>query len=136
MSNHFVFDTNSLISAHLLPSSVNRLALDRAISIGTVVYSKESLTEWKETFSRVKFDKYISIEDRLEAVFRFEKAAQLVEVRTIISVCRDPKDNKFLSLAIDGNASIIITGDKDLLVLNPFKNITIISASEFLPLSF
>jgi len=122
MSNFLVFDTNSLISAHLLPNSVNRLAFDRALLLSTVVYSNESLTEWQETFTRIKFDKYISIEDRLEAILRFEKTAQLVEVNTLNSICRDPKDNKFLSLAIDANASTIITGDKDLLVLkNLFK---------------
>ncbi len=44
----------------------------------------------------------------------------------------DPKDNKFLELALAGNATCIITGDKDLLVLNPFRNIQIISPKEFL----
>jgi len=46
MRNLFVFDTNFLISAHLLPYSVNRLAFDKAFSMGTVVYSQETLAEW------------------------------------------------------------------------------------------
>jgi len=49
-----------------------------------------------------------------------------------IFACRDPKDNKYLDLADSYNVSCIITGDKDLLVLNPFKNIPILTASEFL----
>ena len=49
-----------------------------------------------------------------------------------ITACRDSKDNKFLELAVAANASCIITGDKDLLVLHPFKNIPILSSSEFL----
>jgi predicted nucleic acid-binding protein len=49
-----------------------------------------------------------------------------------INVCRDPKDNKFLELAVEAGAACIITGDKDLLVLNPFENILILTASDFL----
>ena len=44
----------------------------------------------------------------------------------------DPNDNKFLELAVDGNAEYIVTGDKDLLVLSSFKNILIITPARFL----
>jgi predicted nucleic acid-binding protein len=49
-----------------------------------------------------------------------------------IDACRDPKDNKFLELAVEAGAACIITGDKDLLVLNPFRNIPIFTPAEFL----
>ncbi|MFO5470502.1 MAG: putative toxin-antitoxin system toxin component, PIN family, partial [Dolichospermum sp.] len=49
-----------------------------------------------------------------------------------VQVCRDPKDDKFLSLAIAGNANIIITGDEDLLVLKCYQNIPILSPKDFL----
>jgi len=49
-----------------------------------------------------------------------------------IQACRDPKDNIFLKLALTGRADCIVSGDKDLLVLHPFRKIPIISASEFL----
>ena len=56
-----------------------------------------------------------------------------------ITDCRDPKDNKFLELAVSANASCIITGDKDLLILNPclpnrqaFRSIPILNAVDFL----
>ncbi|WP_079680589.1 putative toxin-antitoxin system toxin component, PIN family [Planktothrix sp. PCC 11201] len=49
-----------------------------------------------------------------------------------IEECRDPKDNKYLELAVSGNADYIITGDKDLLVLNPFRAISIITVDQFL----
>jgi predicted nucleic acid-binding protein len=49
-----------------------------------------------------------------------------------IDECRDPKDNKYLELAISGHAESLITGDEDLLVLNPFRNIKIITVLEFL----
>ena len=56
----------------------------------------------------------------------------MVEVNTSIDACRDPKDNKFLELAISTGASCVISGDQDLLVLNPFQNIPIVSAADFL----
>lgn len=59
-------------------------------------------------------------------------AAILSEVSHSVTVCRDPKDDQYLNLALSGNAGCIITGDQDLLSLNPFKNISIISPSEFL----
>ncbi len=53
---------------------------------------------------------------------------------TKVSVCRDPKDGKLLELAIDGRADLIITGDKDLLVLNPFEGVPIVTPMDYLAL--
>jgi putative PIN family toxin of toxin-antitoxin system len=128
----FVFDTNSLISANLLPNSVNRQAYDKAREIGIPVYSDSTLKEFSETLIRPKFDKYISNESRLNAITAFTKTAQLINVSINIIICRDQKDNKFLELAVEAEAACIITGDKDLLVLNPFENIPIMSAADFL----
>src|SRR6185503_1622818 len=108
----FVFDTNSLISANLLPSSVNRKAFDKAFETGIPVYSDTTFTEFAETLMRAKFDKYISAEKRLEAISAFEKRGQLIRVSVSIDICRDPKDNKFLELAVEAGASCIVTGDK------------------------
>jgi len=71
----FVFDANSLISANLLPASVNRRAFDRARELGIPVYSDTTLAEFAETLVRPKFDKYLSFEQRLEAIVAFEKAS-------------------------------------------------------------
>ena len=51
-----------------------------------------------------------------------------------ITDCRDPKDNKFLELAVASNAPFIITGDDDLLVLNPYRDINILKSGDFLAL--
>jgi putative PIN family toxin of toxin-antitoxin system len=128
----FVFDTNSLISANLLPGSVNRQAYDKAREIGIPVYSDSTLIEFTETFNRQKFEKYLSGQKRLENIRAFEKEGQLIEVSVAITACRDPKDNKFLELAVEAGAACIITGDKDLLVLNPFEQIPILTVAEFL----
>jgi putative PIN family toxin of toxin-antitoxin system len=128
----FVFDTNSLISANLSPESVNRKAYDKAREIGIPVYSSATLTEFADTFLRPKFDKYVSAEKRLQSIAFFEKRSQLIQVYNKINLCRDPKDDKFLELAFEAGAACIITGDKDLLVLNPFEEIPILTAAEFL----
>lgn len=56
----------------------------------------------------------------------------LVPINYRIRACRDPKDDKFLELAVNGSASLIITGDKDLLALDPFRGIGIITPAGFL----
>ena len=60
------------------------------------------------------------------------RIGEFIDTKIKIAECRDPKDNKFLELAVAGNADCVITGDKDLLVLNPFRGIKIISPSDFL----
>ena len=46
--------------------------------------------------------------------------SRLVDITETVRVCRDPKDDRVLEVAVNGNASFIITGDNDLLALNPF----------------
>jgi len=128
----YIFDTNCLISAHLSPvSSLPRLAYNKALKQGILLYSEETLQEFKDVFSRPKFDRYIPIEERMKAVALYERIGLIAGVFIKVNACRDPKDNKFLELALSSEAKIIITGDKDLLDLHPFQGITIISPAEF-----
>ncbi|MEI7496970.1 MAG: putative toxin-antitoxin system toxin component, PIN family [Betaproteobacteria bacterium] len=59
---------------------------------------------------------------------------EVVQSTSTVTDCRDPKDNKFLSLAIDANAIAIVTGDDDLKVLHPYKGIAIQSPADFMGL--
>ena len=132
MNKIFVFDTNTIISAHLLPNSVSRRAYEYALMKGIIVYSTETLLELKTTFLRQKFDKYIDINNRIGAITLFEQIALLYEVTIKVTECRDKKDDKFLELALAANAHCIVSGDKDLLILNPFRHIPILSSGDFL----
>jgi putative PIN family toxin of toxin-antitoxin system len=137
MSHRFVFDTNSLISAALLRNSVNAVALSQALELGRIVISKSTLSEFEEVIYRKKFDKYfIDNGERVEAINKIQLNSLEFKPDIVINACRDPKDNKFLELAIAAEASCIISGDLDLLVLHPFKGILILSASDFLKTSF
>lgn len=129
----FVFDANTLISAALIRQSVNAQALDFALNKGRIVISETALQEFEEVIFREKFDKYFPEEsERLDAINRIETNALVFSPKIIIMACRDPKDNKYLELAVTAGASAIITGDKDLLVLHPFRNIPILSPADFL----
>lgn len=133
MIKYFIFDTNTLVSASLLIGSVNRKAIRKAVLLGELAFSTKTLDEFKEVIFRKKFDKYfISNEERLELLNEVENSIKQFFPAEIIPACRDPKDNNFLELAIAVNASCIITGDKDLLVLNPFRGIPILNAADFL----
>jgi len=81
---------------------------------------------------RPKFAKYVTEEERLEFLAALSRAAEVVIVHEEIRVCRDPRDDKFLELAMCGSATHLITGDADLLVLHPFRGITILTPQDFL----
>jgi uncharacterized protein len=133
MTKVFVFDTNFLVSASILPNSLVRYALDKASRAGFIASSQQVFEEYTQVLFRKKFDKYfISTEERLEILRLIETRILVFTPTEVITSCRDPKDNKFLELAITANASCIITGDEDLLVLNPFRDIPILNAADFL----
>jgi putative PIN family toxin of toxin-antitoxin system len=129
----FVFDVNILVSAFIVGSYSNSLAFDKALETGRVVCTHAIWTELADVFLREKFDKYHPFEDRVKFLSYLEaQLLQWPQPVEKIKVCRDPKDDKYLELAVSAKAYCIITGDKDLLVLNPFENIPIISSAEFL----
>lgn len=132
MSNLFVIDTNTLVSAFLFRYSNPRRAFDKATESGKVLASLATYDELRDVFLRPKFDKYVSLAERLLVLKEFRERTQFVETMETITDCRDAKDNKFLELAVAANASCIVTGDNDLLVLNPFRGIPIMNASGFL----
>ena len=87
-------------------------------------------------FLRKKFDRYASLSKRLALVELLETQLLIWPSELIkpLYVCRDPKDNMYLELAVSACVSCIITGDKDLLTLDPFGKIRIISAAGFMDL--
>ncbi len=132
MTNRFVIDTNVLISALLFKSSVPFRAIALAEKQGIILYSEATLKELERVLNRPKFDKYLSQEERQVFLLKLISSSQLVTITEKIVVCRDEKDNKFLELAVSGHANIIITGDLDLLVLNPFQGVAILTPDQFI----
>jgi uncharacterized protein len=127
-----VFDNNVLISSVLIKNSIPDKALKKALADFTLLCSMEVFNEFVATLCNPKFDKYVSLGTRKSVLKYFESVVFFIEPTDKISVCRDPKDNMVLELALSGTADFIITGDSDLLVLHPFRNISIISPKDFL----
>ncbi len=129
-----VLDSNVILSAALFKGSTPRQALDKASITGQILMSNEILEELQDIFNRPKFDKYSSKQLRNEFLNDFLAIVENVQIVQKIAACRDRKDDKFLELAVNGKANYIITGDQDLLVLNLFQDIVIISVSDYLSL--
>ena len=81
---------------------------------------------------RAKLERYVTASRREEFLAAFIARALLVEPKEDVRACRDPRGDKFLELAVGGSATHIVTGDNDLLVLHPFRNIAIMTPAEFL----
>jgi putative PIN family toxin of toxin-antitoxin system len=127
-----VVDTNALISRLLLPRSVPGQAICKATVTAQLLASDATLAELADVLARPKFAPYVSIQDRQQFIRLLGRVAEMVPITHVIRACRDPRDDKFLELAVNGGAGVIITGDKDLLALNPFRKIAIITPAQYL----
>lgn len=127
-----VFDTNVLVSALLLENSTPALALNRAEDMASVLYSEAILKEISAVLSRPKLQAYIEEDDVTGFLARIYRSWEKIAVVQAIHACRDPKDDKFLEVAVSGGATYIVSGDKDLLGLHPFRGIDIVTPAYYL----
>ena len=130
--DRIVVDTNVFVSAVLLPLSVPRLAVHKALDQGVLLFSDATMTELEEVLTRSKFDQYSGIAERMLFLGQLRSTAEFVSIVQIVRECRDPKDNKFLEVALNGRADLIITGDADLLALHRWREIAILTPSQYL----
>lgn len=84
-----------------------------------------------EVSTRTKFKRYFSAKDLQDLITNIKTHGEFVLVTSTVTICRDPKHNFLLSLAKDGKANFLITGDKDLLEIRMFGKIKILTATEF-----
>lgn len=127
-----VVDTNVFASAIIFPRSAPRQLVDDALDHGVVLFSDVTMSELTEVLSRSKFDRYASVQERRLFLGQLERAAEFVSNIRLVRECRDPKDDKFLEVALNGRADAIITGDADLLALHPWRGIAILPPAEYL----
>ncbi len=127
-----VLDTNALISAFLVKNSTSDLAFRKAIKTGILGISDSLMSEFLAVLMRKKFDKYFTAAERAEVIGEIEKYAITFNATEKITVCKDPDDNMILELAVASHATCIVTGDSHLLTLDPFREIPILSAADFL----
>lgn len=125
-----IFDTNVWIS-FLIGKRLSFLG--RMIASGQiiVVITEQILNEIKEVTKREKLKKYFPQESVLELIHFLETIAEKVEIQPTFFINRDVKDNFLLDLVHFSKADYLVTGDKDLLMLNPFKTATILTPADF-----
>jgi len=111
---------------------VPNLAFKKAKLELVILSSVETIKELSLTLIKKKFNKYVDIETRLEFLFEFKEISKIIQIAHTVELCRDPKDNMYLELALSGKADLIITGDTNLLILHPFCNIPNITPELFI----
>ena len=131
-----VVDTNIFVSAFLGSKNAKLIVRDIFTGQYLLIMSHEQLQEIKTVLQRPKFSKYIHPHELDEFI-------SLMSLRTIapsnygrIYDCRDAKDNMILEAAVYGSADFIISGDEDLLILNPYRWIQILSPVAFIKLIY
>jgi putative PIN family toxin of toxin-antitoxin system len=115
-----------------LPFPARHLAKPSTLAIaqGSILASDKTILELHRTLRRPKLARYFSRAEQDAFLAIFANEVTLVTERIVL--CRDPRDDRFLELAIAGAASRLVTGDRDLLILNPFRNIRIMTPAALL----
>ncbi len=131
-ANRVVIDTNVFISGLISTTSPPARVIDHVAAFGRLVATRDTLEELIATVWRSKFDPFLSRGRRQAALNRLVPLIEIVSAVRIVRACRDPRDDKFLEAAVNGQADVIISGDKDLLALHPFAGVEILTPAEYL----
>ncbi len=130
-----VVDTNILVRALIMPQgTVGPVLLRLRRGEYTLLYAQPLLEELMDVLNRPRIrHKYSLTEDDIQTVVSLILlCGEAVAPEKRITVCRDPRDDKFLEVAVTGKADVIVSGDQDLLVLNPFAGIPILPPVRYL----
>jgi len=133
MANYkVVIDTNIFVSAFLGSKNAKLIMRDIFTDQYSLIMSHEQLQEIKFVLQRPKFDKYILPHELSKFISLLSYKTIVPSIYEKINDCRDEKDNMILEAAVYGNADFIITSDNDLLTLNPYRWIRIVSPATFI----
>ena len=127
-----VVDTNIFVSAFLGSKNAKFLIKEIINDEYELVMGKDQFREIETVLKRPKFSKYISEGEVDEFMGYLSLKIIMPAIYDTIHDCRDEKDNMILEGAVYGNAKYIITGDEDLLVLNPYRWIEILTLRQFI----
>lgn len=136
MIRRVVLDTSTLVSAALRPNSTPDQAVTYALTRAEVFCSLSTLDELETVHARPKFNVYVGAESRRRFVNIVRARSTEIEVSVellalVRGSCRDANDDQFLGLALAANAEAIVSSDKDLLVLHPWRGIPVLTPAQF-----
>ncbi len=132
-----VIDTSTLISAALRVGSLPHQAVSLALLESDVCACAETLAELDAVLMRSKFDRYATGAMRQTFADLMHKRCMMFDVSAqdmvnVVQACRDPKDTVFLALCLACEADILISSDADLLTLQPWRGIRIMTPADYL----
>ena len=130
-SERVVVDTNVFVSGLLRRSSVPGRAAGRAMN-AVLLVSQATIHELADVLAHEKFDRYATLAERTQFLRLIASTAEFVPIVHQVRECRDPADDKFLELALNGRADVIVTGDTDLLAMHPWRGVAILSPADYL----
>lgn len=125
-----VIDTNVIASAIFFGGKPRELVQKLMLKEFEAFATKEIAEEYQETVEYLlnKYpNKAISV-----PLTQIIGACQIIETKSDVKVCRDPDDDKFIECAVDAKCIYIVSGDKDLLSMESYKDIEIVTVAEFL----
>lgn len=129
--DRIIIDTNLWLS-FLLTNNFSKIDQIFADKLITLLFSQTLLDEFVEVTQRPKFKKYFLLTDLEDLLIQIKNEAEFIEITSAIILCRDSKDDFLLSLAKDGKATHLITGDKDLLDIKIFGKTKILKITDYL----
>jgi uncharacterized protein len=130
--SRLVFDTSTLVGAVLKPRSTPALALTLAWEVADVIVSEETLDELHVVLSRSRVDAFREPAHRVAFFEHYRAMTVLVPDIDPVTACRDPKDDKFLALAVSGGAQALVSSDDNLLSMGSFGVVAILSPRRLL----
>ena len=125
-------DANTVVSAALNRTGTPQRAIAAARAKGTIALSRAVFQEIAEVPSRPKFTRFLPDTRRFESLVFLTSKALWVEPNEPVRECRDLGNNKYLELAHAAHATVIVSGDKDLLVLDPWRGVRVLTPAQFL----
>ena len=129
--HRLVVDTDVFVSAIIFPRSAPRQVVDDAPDQGVLLLCEATMSELRDVLSRSKLDRYVSRSERRLVLAQIGSAAEFVPIIRLVRECCDPKDDRFLEVALNGRADLIITGDADLLARHPWRKVAISSPADY-----
>jgi len=127
-----VIDPNVLISRLLLPQSTPAQAVRKATREGQPLVSEDTMNELADVLSRRKLDPYVNLEERKQFLRDLAAIVEFVPIISRVYECRDPEDDKFLEVALNGRAELIVTGDRNLLRMSLWRGIEILTPAAYI----
>lgn len=127
-----IVDTNVIVSGVLFKGQTIRRLLLLALNEYQLIFSQVTWDELASVLQRDGFERNMPLGARLRVLAELASRVEVVPTTLTVRDCRDPKDDKFLSLALDADVTVIVTGDEDLKVLHPYRGIEILSPAQFM----